>query len=260
MKPSISDSRIPAWFGGVTLILNACGGPSAGSSSDGLGQSARALGDGGTQEVVINTLTAAEKAEGWRLLFDGSMTGWRGFGKEDLPANWTATEGLLTFTPGDDGGDIITLDQFQDFDLSLEWRLGAAGNSGLFFRVTEEDAYPFRTGPEMQILDNDGHADGQNPLTAAGAAYGIYAASEDMTKPVGEWNVARLRVQGPKVEHWLNGTKIVKYELGTEQWLALVAETKFVEWPGYGRAPRGYVSLQDHGDPVWFRNIKILEL
>lgn len=204
-------------------------------------------------------LTAAEEAEGWRLLFDGTFTGWRGYQRDDVPAGWSAKDGVLAFTPGRDGGDLVTVDQFGDFELAFEWKIGPGGNSGVFFRLTEAERAPYWTGPEMQILDNAGHADGRVPESSAGANYGLHAPVRDAARPAGEWNQARIVARGPRVEHWLNGVRVVAYELWTEQWRTLVAKTKFAEWPGYGMARSGHVGLQDHGDPVWYRNVKIRE-
>lgn len=216
----------------------------------------------GAQQQELNHLTPEEEAAGWRLLFDGaSLEGWRGYRMDGVPAGWAARDGVLAFTSGDGGGgDLITVDRFADFELALEWKVGPAGNSGVFFRVTEEERAPYWTGPEMQILDNSGHRDGQNGKTSAGANYGLHAPAEDVARPAGEWNSARIVVRGAQVEHWLNGVQIVTYELWTPQWRAAVAATKFGEWPGYGRAAEGHIGLQDHGDPVWFRNIKLREL
>ena len=206
-------------------------------------------------------LSAEEEAQGWRSLFDGTLEGWRGFMTESVPETWSAQDGVLVLTPGDDYGvDIMTVDQFTDFELRFEWRLETRGNTGVFFRVTEEAPYPYWTGPEMQLLDNGAHPDGQNPLTSAGAAYGIYAPSEDATRPTGEWNEAAVRVEGNMVTHWLNGVEVVSYELMSPEWQAIVAETKFAKWPKYGVTGRGHIAFQDHTDPAWFRNIRILEL
>lgn len=222
------------------------------------------------QEPVHNRLTPEEEAAGWRLLFDGStLAGWRGYRMEGVPPGWSATDGALAFAPLESDGvqddppapaaDLITEDMFGDFELSLEWRVGPGGNSGVFFRVTETERVPYWTGPEMQILDNAAHPDGRSPKTSAGANYGLHAPSEDVARPAGEWNHARIVVRGPRVEHWLNGARIVSYELWSDSWRSLVAASKFGEWPGYGMAPSGHVGLQDHDDPVWFRNLKIRE-
>ena len=193
---------------------------------------------------------------GWRPLFDGSSTAaWRGFRSESLPAGWQAVDGTLARVGG--GGDIITREQFANFELELDWRVQAGGNSGVMFRVTEAAEATYETGPEMQVLDDARHADGQSPLTSAGAAYGLYPAPRGIVKPAGEWNSARLVVDGAHVEHWLNGTKLLEYELWSPEWKAKVAASKFAEWPGYGMARRGHIALQDHGDPVAYRNIRI---
>jgi len=207
----------------------------------------------------LNTLTAAERDAGWELLFDGaSMNGWRGYNREDLPGGWAAQDGMLTRTG--EGGDIITDRQFTDFELTVEWRVEASGNSGIFYRAAEGEDRIYHSAPEMQVLDDDGHRDGQNPLTSAGSNYGLNAAPRGVVQPVGEWNVARIMVEGTRVEHWLNGERIVEYDLGGPEWERLVENSKFVEWPAYGRAERGHIGLQDHGDPVWFRNFKIREI
>ena len=215
------------------------------------------------QEPAPNRLTPAEEAEGWRLLFDGeSLDGWRGYRRQSVPAGWSAEGGVLAFAPGADsggGGDLITAERFGDFELSLEWKIGPSGNSGIFYRVTEEERAPYWSGPEMQILDDDGHADGKSPKTSAGSNYALHEPQNHVVRPVGEWNRVRIVVSGAHVEHWLNGARAVAYELWSAEWEAAVAKTKFAEWPRYGRARRGHVGLQDHGDPVWFRNIKIRE-
>lgn len=210
-------------------------------------------------QATTNRLTATEQQGGWVLLFDGKSTaGWRGYQKPAMPDGWTVVDGALTRTG--EGGDIITTGQYTSFELALEWKLWPGGNSGLMYRVTEAEEWSYRTGPEMQLLDDVAHADGLNRLTAAGSAYGLYAAPAGIVRPAGEWNMARIVVQGSQVEHWLNGVKVVSYELGSADWEAKVAASKFKEWPGYGRAPRGHIALQDHGDRVAFRNIKIREI
>lgn len=205
-----------------------------------------------------NTLTEAEQAEGWALLFDGkSLDGWRGYFSEPIPAGWRAEDGILLFTPGAEGGDIVTDDQYTNFELAVDWKVGPGGNSGIFYlgRLGMDNIY--WGAPEMQVLDDAKHADGQNPLTSAGSVYALYPAPRGVAKPAGEWNRARVKVDDGHVEHWLNGKKIADYELGSPAWQAKVAESKFADWPDYGQARTGYIGLQDHGDPVWFRNIKL---
>lgn len=211
------------------------------------------------QSMEHNSLTESERADGWELLFDGeSLDGWRGYHTPELPGGWAARDGMLTRIG--DGGDLMTERQFADFELSVEWRVEAAGNSGIFYRAAPGEEWIYHSAPEMQVLDDEGHYDGGDPLTSAGANYGLHAAPRGVVNPAGEWNQARIVVRGSSVEHWLNGQRVVSYELGSDEWEALVAGSKFVEWPAYGRAERGHIGLQDHGDPVWYRNIKIREL
>jgi hypothetical protein len=205
------------------------------------------------------TLTTAERAQGWRALFDGrTLEGWRGYKQEAAPAGWQVIGGELVRVAG--GGDLITVDQFDDFELAIEWKVGPGGNSGIFYRITETGEESYHTGIEMQVLDDARHADGQSPLTSAGALYGLYPAPRGVVRPAGEWNSARLVVRGNHVEHWLNGQPIVEAELWSEEWNTRLAASKFTQWPGFAKAPRGHIGLQDHGDRVWYRNIKIREL
>ncbi len=154
----------------------------------------------------------------------------------------------------------MTVDQFGDFELRLEWRISKNGNSGIMFRVTGEGDEPWWTGPEMQVLDNGGHPDGKDPLTSAGSNYALHAPVSDVTRPVGEWNDVRIVVKDAHVEHWLNGVKVVEYELWSPDWESRVRSTKFASNPQYGRARSGHIVLQDHGDAVWYRNIRIKPL
>lgn len=166
-------------------------------------------------------------------------------------------DGALTRTGS--GGDIITVDQFASFELALEWQIAPGGNSGVMYRVSESADATFLTGPEMQVLDNAGHPDGASPLTSAGACYGLYPPSATVARPAGAWNEARIIVRDARVEHWLNGVKIVEYELGSVEWLTRLQASPFRDVPGYGREPRGHIALQDHGDRVAYRGIKIRE-
>lgn len=206
-----------------------------------------------------NVLTESERRDDWQLLFDGKSTaGWRGFKQEAMPAGWSVENGALARVG--EAGDIVTEEEFGDFELSLEWKIAAGGNSGVFFRVSEEHDYVWETGPEMQILDNEGHGDGLDPRTSAGADYALHPPRWDATRPVGMWNQIRLICRGPHVEHWMNGKQLLEYELWTPEWNELVAGSKFASMPGYGKNRRGRIALQDHGDPVEFRNVKVRRL
>ena len=206
-----------------------------------------------------NRLNATERAAGWQLLFDGnSLTGWRGYNSESMPTGWSAENGMLIRTGP--GGDIITEQQFADFELSLEWLVGPSGNSGVLFRAVEGQEEVYHGAPEMQILDDAGHPDGRSPLTSAGSNYGLHGVPRGIVKSAGEWNTSRIVVVNNQVEHWLNGDKVVEYELGSADWAQRVANSKFAQWPAYGRASRGHIGIQDHGDRVSFRNLKIREI
>ncbi len=208
-----------------------------------------------------NTLTEEEKREGFRLLFDGlSFSGWRGFRRETIPGTWSVQDGAMTVTPGSGGGDIITVEEFQDFELRLQWKISPRGNSGIFFRVSEQGRFVWETGPEMQILDDEGYGESLDPKTSAGADYALYSPSRHVTRAVGKWNDVRIIVKGSQVEYWLNGHKVVEYVLGSEDWLNRVKASKFANLPNFGRLPKGHIALQDHGFPVWFRNIRIRPL
>jgi len=207
----------------------------------------------------MNTLTAKEKADGWRLLFDGRTTnGWRAYGADTMPSGWQAIDGVLTRVSR--AGDIITKDQFTDFELTLDWKVAPGGNSGIFYHAVEGLEWIYHGAPEYQVLDDERHNDGKNPLTSAGAAYGLYPAPRGVVHPAGEWNSARILVKGNHVEHWLNGTRTADYELHSEDWKAKVAGSKFAQWPAYGMAKTGHIGLQEHGGRIEFRNIKIREL
>ena len=204
----------------------------------------------------LNTLTPEERAAGWRLLFDGHSTaGWRGWQMDSMPSGWGVRDGALTRVRP--AADIITREKFKNFELSLEWNVAPGGNSGIFYRASEDETAIYWTAPEMQVLDDAAHPDGQSRLTAAGADYGLYPAPAGIVKPAGQWNQARIIVNGNHVEHWLNGVKVVEYELGSPDWEARVKASKFADHPRYGRNAEGYIGLQEHEFRVAYRNIKI---
>ena len=207
--------------------------------------------------TVQNMLTDAERSAGWRLLFDGKTTaGWRNYGKQSLSDGWVVQDGALTRTGA--GGDIISNDEFKNFELSIDWKIEPGGNSGIFYRASEEkDDEIYWNAVEMQVLDDAKHPDGQNPLQSAGAAYDLYPAPRGHVKPGGEWNSARLLVTGNHVEHWLNGFKMAEYELGSPDWNSKVAASKFKPHLKFGKNTQGHIGLQDHGNIVAYRNIKI---
>lgn len=223
-----------------------------------------------------NTLTAAERRAGWRLLFDGKSTaGWRGYHRDTFPAGrWVVADDAIHHLPGKggqstDGGDIITTDQFDNFELSLEWKLAPGGNSGVKYLIDE--SMPALTGSsnysgvgfEMQVLDDERHPDakmGRDGNRTAGSLYDLIPARNKILKPVGEFNHARLIVRGAHVEHWLNDRKVVEYEIDSPEMKRLIAASKYKDVPRFGTIKRGHILLQDHGDAVWYRNIKIREL
>ena len=203
-----------------------------------------------------NTLTDAEQSSGWRLLFDGkTTTGWRNYGKPTLSDGWVVKDSALTRTGA--GGDIITTDEFKNFELSIDWKIEPGGNSGIFYRAVEDTDAIYWNAVEMQVLDDAKHPDGQFADESAGAPYDLYPIPKGHVHAGGEWNTARLVVNGNHVEHWLNGFKLVEYEVGSRDWDAKVAGSKFKPYPKFGKNPQGHIGLQDHGNVVAFRNIKI---
>lgn len=208
----------------------------------------------------VNALSAKEAEDGWQLLFDGNDAAahWKGVTSDELPAGWVAEDGALH--RAGPGGDIVTREVFSDFELELEWKVGPGGNSGIFWRVDPAASTVWTTGLEMQVLDNLRHADGREPRTSAGSLYALYAPPVDATRPAGAWNRARIRVQGATVELWLNGQPTVSCEIGSEDWNQRIAASKFASLERFGRLVEGRLALQDHGDPVWFRSIKVRRL
>ncbi|MEM6766250.1 MAG: DUF1080 domain-containing protein [Bacteroidota bacterium] len=195
-------------------------------------------------------------------LFNGeNMEGWRNYNADTISPNWQAEEGAMTLVAGG-GGDIVTEKKYENFELTMEWKISENGNSGIFFRVIESDSLgaAYFSGPEMQVLDNAGHPDAKIDKHRAGDNYDLHSCETETVHPAGEWNTVRLIVNEGNVQHWLNGTKVVEYTIGSEEWEALYQASKFSDWPEYARNAKGHIALQDHGDQVWFRNIMIKEL
>lgn len=192
------------------------------------------------------------------LLGRDSADAWRGYGQRELPPAWQVSDGELKLDSSQlPGGDIVTRDKFDNFELEIEWKISVKGNSGIFYRVLESLRYErvSQTGPELQIIDNQFYQD-----TSSGDLCGLIRAKGGEPNPPGEWNLVRIIVDGDHVEHWLNGVKVVDYSMATTQWAQLVAASKFNAYPDFGKTVRGRIALQDHGAPVWYRNIRIRSL
>jgi hypothetical protein len=221
---------------------------------------------------AANTLTAKEKKDGWKLLFDGqTTTGWRGANKKAFPEKgWEVENGELVVqaSGGDDsrrGGDIVTTENYDNFELVFDFKLTPGANSGLKYFVAENhpQSPDFPIGLEYQVLDDEGHPDAKNGINGnrtLGSLYDLIPAQNKTAKPVGEWNQGRVVARGRHVEHWLNGTKIVEYERGSPGFRARVAESKFKKFENFGEAPAGPILIQDHHDRVAYRNLKIRRL
>ena len=211
--------------------------------------------------LVSATALLAADAVGWETLFNGTSTAkWRGYKQSDFPTKgWVVEDGALKVQGG--GGDLVTRDQYGSFELLWEWKVSPGANSGLIYHVSEEFGASYETGPEYQILDDAKHGDGKNPKTSAGALYALIAPNANkQLKPVGEWNKSRLVIYGAHVQHWLNGKLIVQYDLGSPELKALIAQSKFKDMPKFAQVTSGHICLQDHGDAVWYRNIRVKRL
>lgn len=207
-----------------------------------------------------NRLTEAEQADGWQLLFNGKdLTQWRNFKKPDLSDKWVIEDGSIKLT-GAGGGDILTKATYTNFELKLDWKISEVGNSGIFVLVDEQGPHIYSHAPEIQLLDNERHSDNKIDSHLSGSLYDLIASPPSSHRIAGEWNSITIRLQDRQLQVWQNNVKTADIVIGSEQWQQLVANSKFATWQGFAAATSGHIGLQDHGDIVWFKNIKIKEL
>lgn len=230
-------------------------------------------GDEINEQTTMNAalLSEEEKKEGFQLLFDGtSVKGWHVYGGNTAGTAWKAKDGLLFLDASlkengkiVGGGDIVTDEEFENFHLKLEWKIDTNGNSGIMFYVNEDTAIykkSYETGPEMQVLDNVGHPDAKIIKHRAGDLYDLISCNKETVKPALEWNQVEIKCMDGKLDFWLNGENVVSTQLWNEAWTKMVAASKFKQWPGFGTFKKGRICLQDHGDNVWYRNIRIKKI
>jgi hypothetical protein len=224
-----------------------------------------------TMSAVNNSLSDQEKSDGWQSLFDGqTIKGWHKYGGAPIGAAWKIGDGAIyldTSSKKDwqtaNGGDIVTDEEFENFDLKLDWKISEAGNSGIIFYVNEDTVkfkHSFESGPEMQVVDNERHEDGKLIKHQAGDLYDMISCSKKTVKPAGEWNAAEIKCVNGKLDLYLNGENVVSTTMWDENWKKMVAGSKFKEWPGFGTFKKGKLCLQDHGNLVSFRNIRVKRL
>lgn len=240
-------------------------------SASGCKEKAKTSGEEGTDGTISEADIKNAGDEEWTVLFDGtSFDGWKEYLKEGVSEHWKLEDGAMVFYPPKnrekgESHNLVTEKEFTDFELSLEWRISEGGNSGIFWGVVEMPSLkqPYQTGPEIQVLDNEGHPDGKNGTShQAGALYDMVSPTEDVTNPVGEWNTMVLRIdhKAKRGKVHMNGKEIVDFPVGGELWNVMVSKSKFADWEHFGKHITGKIGLQDHGDRVAFRNIKIKEL
>ena len=218
-----------------------------------------------------NSLSEQEKTDGWQLLFDGQSTrGWHKYGGAPVGAAWKVADSAIQLEASQkqdwqilNGGDIVTDDEYENFHLKLEWKIDTGGNSGIMFYVHEDSVkykWPWETGPEMQVLDNERHSDAKIPKHRAGDLYDLISSSKETVKPALEWNQVEIKCVAGKLDFWLNGENNVSTILWDDNWKKMVAASKFIKMPDFATYKKGRIALQDHGNNVWFRNIKIRKL
>ncbi len=214
------------------------------------------------------SLTDAQKTEGWKLLFDGQTTnGWKIF-KDRKNNTWEVKDGTLHCKAineqvkgdGDERSDLMTTDEFENFEFAFDWKISSKGNSGVMFRVTEDFEQPYYSGPEYQVIDDEAYSPKPTDKQLTGANYDMHVTAQKSLNPVGAWNSSKIVVNGNHVEHWLNGQKVVEYELNSDDWKTRKEKSKWKDAKGYGIAMKGHLCLQDHGCEVWFKNIMVKAL
>lgn len=244
---------------GIAVMMMGCKGKTEKASEE------------NTAKVVTEVGDNENAEEEWKMLFDGtSFAGWKGYLTDTVGDPWKVENGEMVFYPPEsreknENYDINTVDAYTNFVLSLEWKISEGGNSGIFWGIKEDAKYkkPYHTGPEIQVLDNEKHPDAKNGTThQAGALYDLVAPSEDVTKPIGEWNLVEITIdhKNNKGKVVLNGKETVKFPVNGNAWDEMIADSKFKQWGEFGKFATGKIGLQDHGDVVAYRNIKIREL
>jgi Domain of Unknown Function (DUF1080) len=223
--------------------------------------------DSKSDATAAEAKPAAADTSNWITLFDGkTTTGWHSYGKATVTERWKVADGALyvdTTQKGSEGGDLCTAEEYDNFDFKLEWKIAPNGNSGIIFYVNEDTATyhnTYETGPEMQVLDNDGHPDAKIIKHRAGDLYDLISCNKETVKPAGEWNEVEIKSKDGKLDLYLNGTNVVSTTMWDDNWKAMIAASKFKSMPGFGIYKKGKIALQDHGNMVWYRNIKIRKL
>ena len=214
-----------------------------------------------TGGAAPNQLSSAEQAAGWRLLFDGqSFKGWRGFQQDRPPEGWRVEDGALVTQAGGPDVDLISEAQFGDMEFSFEWQVTEKANSGIMVRVTEDSGATYHSGPEYQVLDDVGQGMKPDDPHSAGALYGLVSPNQKVLRNPGGWNSGRIQIKGWEMIHWLNDQKLLTVNLSGADGRTRIKGSKFSQWPGFAQADRGHIALQDHGDEVRFRSLKVREL
>ena len=242
----------------TVLIVAACATSQKEATS---GDSSTATATTATTATTTSTAMSTAPDTSWRTLVGGNATtsAWRGYKTQTFPSSWKVVGDTLTKSGSVD--DLISRDEWGDFELTWDWKLDPGGNAGIFYRATEEYDKVYWSGPEYQLLDDAKHPDGKSRLTSAGADYGLYPSPAGFVKPANQWNTSRIVARGPHVEHWLNGQKVVEYEMWSPDWKAKVKASKFSAYPDYGLAKRGHIAIQgDHDGTLSIRNMRIREL